>query len=194
MVGRTLGLLGLGSIGQEIVKLMTSFGMRVIAHDPYVSTETAAAAGVELGDLETVLRQSDFVCVGCTLTNETRNLIDAKAFDLMKPSSFIINVARGPIIDQKALTEALQQGKIRGAGLDVFEMEPIDPDDPLLSLDNVIVTPHQACITDQCAQDMGCQAMDTALGLREGKLPYSIINPEVLDDLGSQKKLRRLKV
>jgi len=193
LVDRTLGLLGLGSIGQEIVKLMTPFGIRVMAHDPYVSSDAAAAAGVELGDLETVLRQSDFVCVSCTLTDETRNLIDAKAFDLMKPTSFLINVARGPIVDQQALTEALRQGRIRGAGLDVFETEPIDPDDPLLSLDNVIATPHQACITDQCAHDMGRQTMDTALGLRQGKLPYSVINPEVLDDPRLQAKLSRLR-
>jgi phosphoglycerate dehydrogenase-like enzyme len=192
LVGRTLGLLGLGSIGQEIVKLMAPFGMRVMAYDPYVSPDTASAVGVELGDLETVLAQADFVCVGCTLTDETRNLLNATTLALMKPTSFVINVARGPIINQQALTEALQNGRIRGAGLDVFETEPIDPKDPLLSLDNVIVTPHQACMTDQCAYDIGRQTMDTALGLRSGKLPDSIINREVLDDPRLQAKLRRL--
>ncbi len=192
LVGRTLGLLGLGSIGQEIVKLMAPFDMRVVAFDPYVSPDTASAASVELGDLETVLAQADFVCVSCTLTEETRNLLDSSAIGLMKPSSFVINVARGPIINQRALTEALKNGKIRGAGLDVFEAEPIDPNDPLLALDNVIVTPHQACMSDQCAHDIGRQTMDTALGLRSGKLPDSIINREVLDDPRLQEKLRRL--
>lgn len=192
LVGRTLGLLGLGSIGQEIAKLMAPFDMRVMAYDPYVSLDTASAAGVELGDLETVLAQADFVCVSCTLTDETRNLLNATTLALMKPTSFVINVARGPIINQQALTEALQSRTIRGAGLDVFEAEPIAPDDPLLALDNVIVTPHQACMTDQCSHDIGRQTMDTALGLRSGKLPDSIINSEVLDNPRLQEKLRRL--
>jgi D-3-phosphoglycerate dehydrogenase len=193
LVGRTLGLMGLGSIGQEIVKLIAPFGMRVIAFDPYLAPATAAAAGVELADLETVLSQADFVCVSCTLTEETRGILNASTLGLMKPSSFLINVARGPIINQQALTEALQKGTIRGAGLDVFEKEPIDPNDPLLSLDNVIVTPHQACMTDQCAHDIGRQAMDSALGLRSGKLPESLINREVLDNPRLQERLRRLR-
>lgn len=192
LVGRTLGLIGLGSIGQEIVKLIAPFGMRVMAYDPYVSAETASAARVEVAELETVVEQADFVCVSCTLTEETRHLLDATTIGLMKTDSFLVNVARGPIVDQQALTEALQSGKIRGAGLDVFEREPIDADDPLLSLDNVMVTPHQACMTDQCAYDIGRQTMDSALGLRSGVLPDHIINREVLEHPKLQENLRRL--
>ena len=191
--GRVLGMVGLGSIGQEVAKLIAPFGMRVIAYDPHVDRDTAAAAGAELAELETVLAEADFVCVCCALTEQSRNLLDASKLALMKQSSFLINVARGRIVNQPALTEALQRGRIRGAGLDVFEREPIDPDDPLLSLDNVIVTPHQVCMTDQCAADIGRLAIAGALGLRSGRLPENVINPDVLDHPKLQERRRRLR-
>ena len=193
LVGRVLGLVGLGSIGQEVARLMAPFDMRVIAYDPYATQETAAAVGVQQAELDTVMAEADFVCVCCALTDESRDLLDAPQLALMKPTSFLINVARGPIVNQPALTEVLQNGRIRGAGLDVFEREPIDADDPLLSLDNVIVTPHQVCMTDQCADDIGRLAIEGALGLRAGTLPNSVINPDVLDNPKLQEKLRRLR-
>ena len=193
LVGRVLGMVGLGSIGQEVVRLMVPFDMRVVAYDPYATQEAAAAVGARLADLDTVMAEADYVCVCCALTDESRGLVDAAKLALMKPTSFFINVARGPIVDQAALTEALQSRQIRGAGLDVFEQEPIDSDDPLLSLDNVIVTPHQVCMTDQCADDIGRLAIDGALGLRAGRMPDSVINREVLDHPKLQEKLQRLR-
>ncbi len=191
LVDRVLGLVGLGNIGTEIVKLATPFDMRFRAYDPYVSADMASAAGVELVDLDELLRTSDFVCVSCALTPETRNLLDASKLALMKDGSFFINVARGPIVDQRALTEALRAGRIRGAGLDVFEEEPVDPGDPLLRLDNTIVSPHCLCLTDQCSYDIGQSAIASALAVASGGTPAYVVNREVLDNPKLQEKLRR---
>ena len=130
LTGRTLGVIGLGNIGRELCDLARPFGMRLVAFDPHVEPDVAVRAGVELMSLEDLLRESDFVCVCCALTPETRHLIDAERIALMKPTAYLINVARGPIIDQAALTEALRTGAIQGAGLDVFETEPVDPTGP----------------------------------------------------------------
>ena len=192
LVDRVLGLVGLGNIGNEIVKLATPFGMRFRAYDPYVSADLASAAGVELVDLDELLRTSDFVCVSCVLTAETRNLLDASRLSMMKEQSFLINVARGPIVDQRALAEALRSGRIRGAGLDVFEEEPVDPDNPLLKLDNTIVSPHCLCLTDQCAYDIAQSAIASALAVASGETPQFVVNREVLDSPKLQEKLRRL--
>src|SRR5262249_48237363 len=150
--GRTLGVIGLGNVGREVFDLAKPLGMRHLAHDPYPA---AAVEGVELVGLETLLGESDFVCVCCALTPETHHLLDEARLALLQPTAYLINVARGPIVDQKALTEALTQRRIAGAGLDVFEQEPIDPDDPLLALDNVILSPHALCWTDGCFRAIG---------------------------------------
>src|SRR5262249_6722418 len=136
VTGRTLGVVGLGNVGREVFELAKPLGMRHLAHDPYASPADAVLAGAELVSLEELLRTADFVCLCCALTPQTHHLIDGPRLALMKRSAYLINVARGPVVDQNSLTEALQQRRIAGAGLDVFEQEPIDPADPILTLDN----------------------------------------------------------
>lgn len=189
--GRTLGLVGLGNIGFDVINLIRPFGMRHLAFDPYANPATAAANGVELVDLPTLLQQSDFVSVHCPLTPETRKLIGAEQFALMKPTAYLINTARGPIVDQAALTAALQSGQIAGAGIDVFEREPVDPNDPLLKLDNVIVAPHALCFTDQVALGNGGSACRSILAVAAGKVPENVVNRAALENPKFQAKLAR---
>ncbi len=125
------------------------------------------------------------------LTEETRHLVDAGRLALMKPSAYLVNVARGPIVDQRALTEALRERRIAGAALDVFEQEPPNPDDPLLALDNVILAPHAVCLTDEWALTTGRSACTAALGVAGGRVPRYVVNREALERPALQEKLRR---
>jgi len=174
--GRTLGIVGLGNVGREVCRLAAPFGLRLIASDPYVDR----AEGADLVDLETLLREADFVCLTCPLTGETRGLLGAERLALMKPAAFLINVARGPVVDQRALTEALRERRIAGAALDVFEREPIDPDDPLLSLENVILAPHAIALTDEALRETGRSACRAVLAVSRGEIPPHVVNPEAL--------------
>jgi D-3-phosphoglycerate dehydrogenase len=180
LVGKTLGSVGMGNIGAEMFRLAKPFDMKFIAHDPFADTEVAAELGVELVELDEVLSRSDIVSVSCPLTAETHHLINARRLAFMKPTAFFINTARGPIVDQKALTEVLQNRRIAGAGLDVFEQEPTDPADPLLKLDNVIVTPHALCWTDQCFAGNGAADVKAVLDIQYGCVPRGVVNREVL--------------
>lgn len=179
LVGRTLGLIGVGNIGREILTLARPFGMRHTAFDPFLSADQAAAAGVELVDLDTLLRTSDFVSVNCPLTPETHQLINAERLALMRRSAYLINTARGPIVDQKALTAALAERRLAGAALDVFEDEPIDAGDPLLQLENVILSPHAICWTDECFHGIGHSACRSILDIASGHMPSFVVNREV---------------
>jgi phosphoglycerate dehydrogenase-like enzyme len=180
LTGRTLGIIGLGNIGREIAKLVQPLDMRIQAADPWIEPDAARASGVSLVPLEELLRTSDFVCITCALTPETRHLLNAERLQLMKPSAFLINVARGPIVDQSALTQALQDRRIAGAGLDVFDTEPIPADDPLLALDNVIVAPHSLCWTDECFRLIGQSAVRSLIDVATGHVPTNIVNREAL--------------
>jgi D-3-phosphoglycerate dehydrogenase len=177
LTGRTLGLLGVGNVGTDLVHLSEPFDLRRIAHDPYVAEPPS---GVELVDLETLFRESDFLCVLCPLTAETRGIVDARLIALMKPTAFLVNVARGPIVDQAALTEALRERRIAGAALDVFEREPIDPGDPLLGLDNVILAPHAIGLTDELFAGCGDSACRSVLAVADGRVPDFVVNREAL--------------
>jgi D-3-phosphoglycerate dehydrogenase len=188
--GRTIGVIGLGNIGRELCRLALPFELRTLGCDPHATPAEAAALGVELVDLDTLLQESDFVVVMCPLTSETFHLIDRARLELMKPSAFLINVARGAIVDQQALTAALRLGGIAGAGLDVFEREPIDADDPLLSLDNVIVTPHAIGSTDQCLLGCGRGAVDSVLAVARGEPPQHVVDARVLDQPLVRERLR----
>ncbi len=189
---RVLGSVGLGNIGSEVFRLVKPFGMkRFIAYDPYVKQNYADTLGVELVDLDTVMRESDFVTINCPLTPETRHLIGAREMALMKPTAYFINTARGGIVDQKALTEALQNNRIQGAGLDVLEEEPIRDDDPLLELDNVILTPHAVSWTDECFRDVGMLDCKGMIKVMRGEVPDHVVNKGVLDKPGLKAKLRR---
>jgi D-3-phosphoglycerate dehydrogenase len=176
--GRTLGVIGLGNVGRELCALAAPFELEVIAADPYVAD---SPAGVELVDLEELLRRSDFVVCLCPLTDETRGLLDARRLGLLKPTAFLVNVARGPIVDQRALTDALRERRLAGAALDVFEQEPIDPDDPLLQLDNVILSPHAVALTDEAFAGSGRSACEAVLAFARGEVPRHVANPEALD-------------
>ena len=191
LVGRTLGLVGMGNIGKEAFKLAKPFGMRHITSDPFITAAEAAEVGVELVDLDTLMRTADFVCVCCPLNEETRGLVNARRIGLMKPTAYLINTARGPIVDQKALTEALQNRRIQGAGLDVFEQEPISDDDPLLTLDNVIVTPHSICWTDECFDGNAKSACASIINVASGEIPSYVVNRDVIDSPKLQGKLAR---
>jgi phosphoglycerate dehydrogenase-like enzyme len=175
---RTLGLVGAGGIGQEIMRLAKPLFARIIAADPYVDRAAIASLGAEIAPLERVMMQSDFVVVCCLLNDETRHLIDARAFGLMKPTAFFINVARGPIHDEAALIEALRAGKIAGAGLDVTEVEPIQPDNPLLGMKNTIITPHALCGTDECFEAIATTALQSIVDFSLGRRPKHVVNPE----------------
>lgn len=192
LTGRTLGLIGLGNIGRELVSLAKPLDLRFVAHDPFVSVADAASVGVELLDLEELLRRSDFVCVLCSLTESTRGLLNAERLGWMKPTAFLINVARGPIVDQAALTRALAAGRLAGAALDVFEREPIAPDDPLLDLDNVILAPHAIGWTDELFQGIGRSAMTSVLDAAAGRVPRDVVNREAISSPGLRAKLATL--
>ena len=190
LVGRTLGSVGMGNIGAEMFRLARPLDMRFIAHDPYADPALAADLGVTLTDLETVFREADFVCVSCPLAPETHHLVNRDRLRLMKPTAFLVNTARGPIVDQGALTEALRAGVIAGAGLDVLEQEPPDAGDPLLTLDNVIVTPHALCWTDQLFAGSGAADVRAVLAIMAGRVPTGIVNRDIVDRPGWQARLR----
>jgi phosphoglycerate dehydrogenase-like enzyme len=192
--GKVLGSVGCGNIARELFRLARPLGFsRLIACDPYVDGQAARDLGVELVSLEDVFRLSDYVTVNTFLNASTRGLVGDAQLRLMKPTAFLINTARGPIVDQKALTAALEERRIAGAGLDVFEQEPIAADDPLLGLDNVILAPHGLAWTEELARDNGLEACDHILALASGKVPQGLVNREVLDSQSFQKKLARFQ-
>jgi phosphoglycerate dehydrogenase-like enzyme len=180
LVGRTLGSLGIGNIGAEVFRMAKPFDMKSIAHDPYADKAVAAELGIELVGLEDLFRRADVLSVSCPLTPETRHIVNAERLALMKPTAFLINTARGPIVDQKALTEVLQARRIAGAGLDVLEQEPPNADDPILGLDNVILAPHALCWTDQCFAGNGAADVRAVIEIQHGREPRGVVNREVL--------------
>jgi D-3-phosphoglycerate dehydrogenase len=189
LMGKTLGTIGLGNIGAEMVRIMGPLGLNFIAHDPYVKEPFARDIGVRLVSLETLLRESDFITVNCPLTEATRNLVDAKRLALMKPTAYLINTARGPIVDQKALTEALRAGRIAGAGIDVFNPEPPVAADPLLSLDNVILAPHSLAMTEELFADCGALDIEAVLDVMHGREPQGIVERRVTGHPEWQRRL-----
>jgi D-3-phosphoglycerate dehydrogenase len=191
LVGRTLGVIGLGNVGRELMRLAEPYGLRRLAYDPYVKADEIQALGVEPVGLETLLRASDFVVVLCALTPETHGLLDAERLALLKPSAYLVNIARGPIVHQLALTRALVEKAIAGAALDVFDPEPLTPDDPLVALDNVILTPHAICSTDECWLECGRSALRSILAVATGDMPDHVVNPEALDRRGTRVRIRQ---
>jgi D-3-phosphoglycerate dehydrogenase / 2-oxoglutarate reductase len=180
VAGRTIGIIGIGNIGSRVAELCRGlFRMRVLAYDPYLAAEEIAARGAEKVGLDDLLRESDYVSVNCPLTAETRGMIDAREYALMRPDAYFITTARGGIHDEAALAEALASGQIAGAGLDVWEKEPPDPDHPLLRFDNVLASPHTAGVTHESRHNMGRFAAEQMLNILDGKRPPSLVNPEV---------------
>ncbi len=181
LVGRTLGSIGIGNIGAEMFRMARPFDMTFIAHDPFADPKIVAELGIELVGLDDVFARSDIVSVSCPLTPETHHLVNAQRLGLMKKTAYFINTARGPIVDQKALTAALQTRAIAGAGLDVFELEPPDLDDAILKLDNVILAPHALCWTDQCFAGNGAADIRAVLDIQHGRTPRGVVNGKILD-------------
>jgi phosphoglycerate dehydrogenase-like enzyme len=175
---RTLGIIGFGGIGRELARLMQPYGMIILAADPHVSPVAAADVGVELRSLDELMKRSDFVVVACLLNAETRHLLNPTRLALMKPTAYLINVARGPIVDEEALIAALREERIAGAGLDVFEREPPDPANPLFAMENVISTAHCLCWTDSFVDAVARDAITGILNVVRGRLPDFVVNSE----------------
>jgi len=187
LFGQTLGLFAFGNVAHCMARRAQAFGMRVIACDPYVSELEITGAGVEPVSFSELLERSDYISVHSPHNEETEHAFSAPAFAQMKPSSVIINTARGPIIDEPALIAALQSGEIAGAGLDVLEQEPPEPDNPLLTMENVVITPHVASATTRMRPETRRRVgREVALVMR-GKWPMSCVNPTVLPKVALQR-------
>jgi len=180
LTGRTLGSLGVGNIGKELFRIAAPLGMKFIAHDPFVKPADVASLGVTLVGIDDLFRESDFLVVNVPLSAATTKLVSARLIGLMKPSAFLVSAARGPIVDEAALHRALADGRIAGAGIDVFEVEPTPKDNPILKLDNVIVAPHAFCHTDECNRLLAEGSFKSAAAFAAGKRPPHLINPDAL--------------
>lgn len=189
--GRTLGIIGLGHSGRELVRLAAPFEMNVLAYSPHADPAHAAALGVQLTSLEEVLVTADFVSLHVRLTADNHGLIGRDQFALMKPSAFLINVARGELVDQPALVDVLRRRRIAGAALDVYEHEPLPAGDPLIELDNVILTPHWSASTTDVFAATGRAMIEGMLRASRGEVPDNVVNREVLERGGFQAKLAR---
>lgn len=178
--GKRLGLIGFGKVGVEVAKRARALGMRIMAYDPYVSSEAMRAEGVEPVDMETLLRDSDIVSLHARLTDETYHMIGEKEFKAMKPTAIFVNTARGELVDEQALIKALKEGWIAGAALDVFEKEPLPPDSPLLKLENVTITPHIAGASKETVHRSATMIAEDVKRILKGEKPRFCVNPEVL--------------
>jgi len=179
--GRVLGSIGLGNIAREMFRMARGVGFgRLLAYSPAAAANEGEALHVQLTDLDTVMRESDFVTINCPLTPVSRGMIGARELGLMKSTAYLVNTARGAIVDEAALLDALARKSIAGAGLDVFAVEPIPADHPLLELENVIVTPHLIARTEECIRNTSLSACRNVLAVAQGAPPPYVANPEVL--------------
>ncbi len=191
--GKTVGTIGLGNVASEFFRLLAPFETRRLAFDPWKKVEEAAAINVELVDLQFLLKECDVVIVTAALTPETRHMLSTSEFATMKSSAILINISRGPIVDEAALVAALQNGTIAGAGLDVFEVEPISHENPLMKMGNVIVTPHNLAWTDELALGMGKSAFGSIKSISRGEIPQFVVNRDVLDTPQFTSKLSKFQ-
>ncbi len=183
LLGKTVGLAGFGRIARLVGKMLSGFGVKLVAYDPYVKQEDVKDLGVTMMSLDEVLACSDFLSVHVPLTDETNKLFGKETFAKMKKGSYIVNASRGPVLDEDALYDALTSGQLAGAGLDVFDPEPPTADNKLFSLENVVVSPHNAALTDAALYAM---AWDSAVGIAdvlEGKCPENLVNRDVLEKI-----------
>ena len=189
LIGKTFGQLGMGNIGAEAFRMAAPFGMQFIAYDPFVDEAVARELGVRLVSSDDLFAQADFLSISVPLSEETHHYVNAERLAKMKPTAYLINTARGPVVDQVALHDALTNGTIAGAALDVFDVEPAPADEPILQLDNVIVTPHALCWTDECFAGIGAADMKAVLDIMVGQVPRGIVNREITEDAIWLKKL-----
>ena len=180
--GKTLGVIGFGRIGQSVAQKALAFGFRVLAYDPYMTAEQCALRGArKVEDMDDVLRESDFVTLHSPLNPETQGLIGARELDMMRSEAFLINCARGPLIDEAALYDALTGGGIAGAGLDVMEDNHPPNDHPLLRLDNIIITPHVAFFSQEATLELEQRAAREVAYVLTDRMPDNLVNPAVLE-------------
>lgn len=180
---KTLGLLGFGRIGSDLGKACRHlFRMKIIAYDPYLpeAVKEKYEDSIRFVDLKTLFSEADALSIHVPLTKETRHIVGERELSWMKTDALIINTARGPIIDEAALARALREDRIGGAGLDVYEQEPVAKDNPLLKLDNVILTPHTAALTRECVIRMATEAAQCVIDVLDGKIPANVANPQIL--------------
>ena len=189
--GRTLGIVGLGHTGRELARLVAPFGMRILAFSPHADPAAAESLGVRLTSLDEVLKEADFLSLHCRLSEATRGLIGARELALLKPAAYFINVGRGELVDQGALTEVLRNRRIAGAALDVFTKEPLPADDPLIGLDNVILTPHWSASTSDVWEATGRTMVEGMIRASTGEIPANVVNSEVLERPRFRAKLER---
>lgn len=181
--GKTIGLIGFGRIGRAMARRCKGFGMKMLAYDPYIKQEEAISFDVKLVELDQLLENSDFISIHCVLTPETKEMIGEKEFNKMKKTVLLINTARGAIIKKDALIDSLNNKKIFGAGMDVFEEEPLSLDYPLLNMNNVILTPHLAWYTKEAFERVGEDTFQGILDIINGRIPKHLKNKEVLKKL-----------
>jgi D-3-phosphoglycerate dehydrogenase len=179
MKGCTMGFIAFGRIARVLAERVSGFGMTLLAYDPYLDAHSAARHGAKKVELDELLRRADFISVHCPLTDETRHLLSAREFGLMKEGVFLVNTSRGPVIDEAALVGALRSGKVWAAGLDVFEEEPLPLDSPLRGFDNVILTPHVGANSEESVADLYRTGVQVAIDVCTGHWPQGVINPAV---------------
>ncbi|MGO4889200.1 C-terminal binding protein [Anaerobacillus sp. MEB173] len=186
--GRVLGLVGFGNIPQTLAKKAQAFGIDVIAYDPFVPESVAKERNVELVSLDELCERSDYVSIHLPLNKQTEKIISYDQFNKMKKEAFIINTARGPVIDEEALIQALQEEKIAGAGLDVLEIEPIEPNNPLLTMDNVILNPHAAFYSVEAEEELKRKTAENVADVLSGYYPTYLVNKDVKEKVSLKEK------
>ena len=187
--GRTLSMIGLGNIGTEAVRLIKPFEMEILAHDPYIDAAKFTELGVKSVDLEEAFCRADVLAVCCLLNERTYHLVNADRLAQMKPTAYLVNIARGPIVDQDALVNALKAGQLAGAGLDVLEREPPMPEEPIFGVDNVIFSAHALSSTDQCMANCFAESVRAVLDVMSGREPHTVVNRDILQSDNWQQKL-----
>jgi len=191
--GRTLGVIGLGGIGREVILLLAGFGMNPpLVYDPFVAPDVLDACGARSVALDELLSMADFVSIHCPLNDQTHGLIGPRELGLMQPDAYLINTARGGIVDEEALYAALKEHRIAGAAIDCFDNEPVTDPHPLGELDNVVLAPHCIAWTGELFRDIGRMACQSMLDLSQGRRPHGAINPELFDRDSFRKKWNRL--
>jgi glyoxylate reductase len=178
--GKTLGILGLGRIGQALARRARGFNMRILYYDEKRNTDAEAEFGVKYTEMETLLKEADFISIHVPLSEKTRNMIGERQLAMMKRTAILVNTSRGPIVDEHALYDALKRGTIAGAGLDVFQKEPIERSNPLIKLDNVVLVPHIGSASVETRTRMAVMAVNNAISALKGEIPQNLVNPDVL--------------
>jgi D-3-phosphoglycerate dehydrogenase len=186
--GRVLGLVGFGKIARALARKAQALGLEVLAYDPYLPPEAIEAQGARPVGFQELLERSDFISIHAPLTPETRHLFNEEAFGKIKPGAFLINTARGPIVDERALLRALESGRLAGAALDVLEQEPPPADAPLLRREDVLITPHIAFYSEESLVELQTKAAEEVVRVLQGQVPRNPVNPEVLSSLQPQSR------